>query len=210
MNNVAGTVHGRSRASPDDKSAVFIDAVRDSLYVPLRAQLHEPGGRWCRTARMAAREGHFQPALPIGRREFKCGQHSGNDRRTRWRRPPSSRAAIASEVALGTGSCSSSRLTLIPIPTTQTGPWEVSTRSERMPQTLRPATSTSLGHLSTAGRLAARRTPSETADPPTMTASPSGSDRYRLVAPGWTSQCPTRAVPSRCGPAARDRQTGSR
>ena len=39
MNNVAGTVHGRSRASPDDKSAVFIDAVRDSLYVPLRAQL---------------------------------------------------------------------------------------------------------------------------------------------------------------------------
>jgi hypothetical protein len=37
MNDVAGTVHGRSRVGSHDEPAVLIDAVGDAFHAPLRA-----------------------------------------------------------------------------------------------------------------------------------------------------------------------------
>ena len=141
MNDVTGTVDARPGVGPDHESAVWIDAVGDALHVALLAQQHANRA----TERVAALGiGGGQGGvisglrLPSAVEEFERGKHGGDDRRTRWRQlAASSRAAIASDVALGTGSWSSARPTLMPMPTTQAGPWQVSTRSERMPHTLR-------------------------------------------------------------------------
>ena len=80
----------------------------------------------------------------------------------------------------------------MPIPTTQAGPLGVSTRSARMPQSLRPPTITSFGHFSTAGRPATARMPSATAIPASRGIQVQRGDS---IPSGWTSTDMAMLVP---------------
>ena len=96
---------------------------------------------------------------PSAGQQLERGEHRGDHARyAAGHRPTGRGAASASEVAVGTGSSARSAGDVDAIPTTQAGPVGVSTRSARMPHSLRSPTSTSLGHFSTAGSAAARRT----------------------------------------------------
>ena len=120
---------------------VDVDRLADDL-VP-RARRPAPAGRGCCTAPGSARA---RPRRPATRRT----PHPARPGAPRAA-PPRSRgvpASSASEVASGTGSSSRVWSTLIPIPTTAPDwPRSFATRSTRIPPTLRPPTSTSLGHF---------------------------------------------------------------